>query len=153
MPQLLPIPVVHHGARHFHIILISSREQGIGVLLELLRAGHELGLGKVEQGIAVIEERGRGNDLVRGVVDQEAEVTEVPVGIVDDGVGHDHIPQDLEVFRTLFLRTLRDGLFVLTHVPVCHAVHFAASGCRSSIECRAFANHATGHPLHSAHPL
>ena len=103
MPQLFPVPVVHHGARHVHIILIGSREQGIGVLLELFRAGQELGPGKVEQGIAVIEERGRGNDLVRGIVDQEAEVAEVPVGVVDDGVEHDHIPQGLEIFRALFL--------------------------------------------------
>ncbi len=103
MPQLFPIAVVHHGARCFHIILIGSREQGIGVLLELLRAGHELGPGKVEKGIAMIEERSRCDDLVRGVVDQEAKVAEVPVGIVDDGVEHDHIPQSLEVFWALFL--------------------------------------------------
>lgn len=103
MPQLFSIPVVHHGTRHVHIILIGAREQGIGVLLELFRAGHELGPGKVEQGIAMVEERSRGDDPVRGVVDQEAEVAEVPVGIVDDGVEHDHIPQGLEVFRTQFL--------------------------------------------------
>ena len=78
MPQLFPVTIIHHGARRFHVILISSREQGIGVFLELFRAGHELGPGKVEQGIAMIEERGRGDDLVRGVVDQEAEVASGP---------------------------------------------------------------------------
>ena len=51
----------------------------------------------------MIEERSRGNDLVRGVVDQEAEVAKVPVGIVDDGIEHDHIPQSLEVFQAQFL--------------------------------------------------
>lgn len=103
VPQLFPVPIVHHGARHVHIILIGTREQGIGVLLELFRAGHEFGPGEVEQGIAMVEERCRGNDLVRGVIDQEAEVAEVPVGIVDDGVEHDHIPQGLEVFRAHFI--------------------------------------------------
>lgn len=103
MPQLFPVAIVHHGACRFHIILIGSREQGIGVFLELFRAGHELGPGKVEKGIAVVEERSWGNDLVRGVVDQEAEVAEVPVGVVDDGIEHDHIPQGLEVFRAHFL--------------------------------------------------
>ena len=103
MSQLIPIPTIHHGTRHFYIILIGAREQGIGVLLELFWAGHEFGPGKVKQGITMIEERRRSDDLVRRVVDQKAEVAEVAVGIVDDGVEHDHIPQGLEVFRALFL--------------------------------------------------
>ena len=57
MPQLFPVPVVHHGARHFHIILIGARGEGIGVLPELFRAGHELGPGKVEKRITVVKER------------------------------------------------------------------------------------------------
>ena len=103
MPQLLPVAVVHHGAHYVHIILVGTRKQGIGVLLELFQAGHELGPGKVEKGIAMIEERSRSDNLVRGVVDQEAEVAEVPVDIVDGSIEHDHIPQGLEVFRALFL--------------------------------------------------
>lgn len=37
MPQLFPIPIVHHAERHVHIILIGARQQGIGAFLEFFR--------------------------------------------------------------------------------------------------------------------
>lgn len=101
MPQLLSVPVVHHGARRFHIILVGARLQVVGIFPQLIRAGHVLCPGEVEQGIAVVEQRSRGDDPVGGIVDQKAEITEVLVGIVDDGIKHDHIPQGLEILRSL----------------------------------------------------
>ena len=103
MPQLFPVPVVHHGARHFHIILIGARLQGVGIFLQLFRAGHVFCPGEVEQGIAVVEQRSRGDDPIGSVVDQKAEIAEVPVGIVYNGIKHDHIPQGLEILRALLL--------------------------------------------------
>ena len=89
--------IVYAGEQRFDIVLQS------GIVRQCVRTG------KVEQGIAVVKQRSRGQDCVGSVIDQYAEIAKVTVCIADHRVKDQHLIQRVHKFRPQLFIIPSDG--------------------------------------------
>ena len=114
MPQGGPMLLGHDLSRCFKEIIIHTGNHRFGISLQVFQRCQCIPASEVEQGVAVVEQ-GRGRvDLIRPIVHQEAEVSEMPVRIADHGIEYQHIMER------------RDILLAQAPVIGCHGVHAAS---------------------------
>lgn len=78
--------------------IIYTRHLGFGILQNVFLALQCFGACQIQQRIAVVKQRSRGNDFVGVAVHEETEIPVMPVGIENDGVKNDHVIQCLDIF-------------------------------------------------------
>ena len=106
--------VGHDISCRFEEIVVDAGHERISVVAEVLLRCQGVPACEVEQGVAVVEQGRRRDDLIRLIVHQEAEITEMPVRIADHGVEYQHIMER------------RDILLAQAPVIGCHGVHAAS---------------------------
>ena len=75
------------------IIVVGSRQQRIRIILQRLFGGEIVLCRIVKQRISVVKQRRGRCDLIGFVVDEKAEISEMPIRVEDQCIQHDHIVQ------------------------------------------------------------
>ena len=81
-------------------IIVHAWHLGFGILQNAFLALQGFGACQIQQRIAVVKQRSRGDDPVGVAVHEETEIPVVPVGIENDGIKNDHVVQCFHIFLT-----------------------------------------------------
>ena len=90
MPERSPVFLGHYFFCRLKEIIVHTGNHRFGIGLQVFQRCQRIPACEVEQRIAVVKERRRGHDLVGFVVHQEAEVSEMPVGVADHRIKNQH---------------------------------------------------------------
>ena len=96
-PQLVVILSVHVFSGCLNKVAVGTRGKCVHILLKQLRILQILFPRKIEQRIAVIKERSRAGNRVGGIIDHQAKVSEMPVGIAYYRIEYQHISERLNI--------------------------------------------------------
>ena len=97
LPQMISMFVDHDLFVFSYEIIIYTRHLRFGILQNVFLALEGFGACQIQQRIAVVKQRSRGNDFVGVAVHEEAEIPVMPVGIENHGAKHNHVIQCLHV--------------------------------------------------------
>ena len=79
-------------------IIIDTWKKRFGVFPHCRRIVDDVQRHKIEKGIAMVEQRGGGDDAIRLAVDQQSEVAEMPVHVVNKRIKDNHVVERFDKF-------------------------------------------------------
>ena len=98
LAQMISVLMGHDLPGFPYEIIVHAWHLGFGILQNAFLALQGFGTCQIQQCIAVVKQRSRGNDFVGVTVHEETEIPVMPVGIENDGVKNDHVIQCLDIF-------------------------------------------------------
>lgn len=94
---MISVLVGHDLFGFLYEIIVHAWHLGFGIFQNVFLALQGFGACQIQQRIAVVKQRSRGDDLVGVAVHEETEIPVVPVSIENDGVKNDHVVQRFHI--------------------------------------------------------